>query len=409
MKRYYENKKIDSETVIATADIGKSSHWGYLRCAIADVKTFRFTNNMEGFSKWWSRVEEFKKTNNLEKVVFGYESTGSYGDPLKLFMQRKGALLIQVNPMHTKKLKELSDNSPNKTDEKDPRVIADILMLGYGLTSVIPEGQIAELREQVLSRENRLEDINRVKNRIEALLARHFPEFLEIMGLRTKTSIYLLKNYSTAEAISKKQIGELAAEVHEISRGQIKYSKVDKLQQTSLNSIGIRQGEEAYKKEIQRQIPELKLLEEQLDEIEKQMESIVDQLPETRILRSVKGLGFITSAYLLSEVVDFKAYKVQKEIEKYAGLNLYEISSGKHRGQRRLSKRGRTLLRKALYMAALNMIRKGGIYHDNYQGYLKRGVKKVHAIVIIMKRLLRMVFSLVKKNETFVENYKYAA
>ena len=60
-------------------------------------------------------------------------------------------------------------------------------------------------------------------------------------------------------------------------------------------------------------------------------------------------------------------------------------------------------------MASLNMIRKGGIYHKDYQAYLARAVKKTAAIVIVMKRLLRLVFALVRKNETFVENYNLAA
>jgi hypothetical protein len=35
--------------------------------------------------------------------------------------------------MHTKKMKEVNDNSPLKTDDKDPRVIADIIRLGRAL------------------------------------------------------------------------------------------------------------------------------------------------------------------------------------------------------------------------------------------------------------------------------------
>jgi len=409
MKRYYKNKEIDSKTEIVTADIGKINHYGYIRSAAKDLKTFRFSNDKEGFDLLWSKVEKFKKSNNLEDIVFGFESTGSYGEPLKLYMQQKGVILIQVNPMHTKRLKELSDNSPNKTDKKDPRVIADILMLGHGLTTIIPEKKIADLRELAQSRESRLEDINRVKNRIEALLAKHFPEFLLIMGLNTKTSMYLLKHYPTARAIGKQRINKLAWKVYKVSRSQIKYSKVVKLDQAAINSVGVKEGQHAYRAEIRRQLEQVELLEHQLGEIEKQITAVVEQMPEGRILRSVKGIGVITAAYLLSEVVDFKAYSVQKEIEKLAGLNLYEISSGKHKGQRRISKRGRALIRKVLYMVVLNMVKKSGIYYEDYQSYLKRGLKKIEALVIIMKRLLRTVYALVRKNEMFKEGYKIAA
>jgi transposase len=45
--------------------------------------------------------------------------------------------------MHTKKMKEVNDNSPLKTDDKDPRVIADIIRLGRALNIVVPEGDAA--------------------------------------------------------------------------------------------------------------------------------------------------------------------------------------------------------------------------------------------------------------------------
>ena len=49
--------------------------------------------------------------------------------------------------MHTKRMKEVNDNSPLKTDDKDPRVIADIIRLGHALTVVVPEGDAALFEE----------------------------------------------------------------------------------------------------------------------------------------------------------------------------------------------------------------------------------------------------------------------
>lgn len=56
---------------------------------------------------------------------------------------------------------------------------------------------------------------------------------------------------------------------------------------------------------------------------------------------------------LIGEVADFSQFKTIAELLKFAGLNLFEISSGEHQGQRRISKRGRPLIRKLLYFAAL--------------------------------------------------------
>jgi hypothetical protein len=45
--------------------------------------------------------------------------------------------IVQENPMYTKKMKEINDNSPLKTDSKDPRVIADIIRVGHALSVVV--------------------------------------------------------------------------------------------------------------------------------------------------------------------------------------------------------------------------------------------------------------------------------
>ncbi|MGZ6230854.1 MAG: transposase, partial [Syntrophales bacterium] len=47
---------------------------------------------------------------------------------------------------------------------------------------------------------------------------------------------------------------------------------------------------------------------------------------------SIKGLGTVTVAGLIGEVGDFKKFRTQSEITKLAGLDLYEVSSGKWKG-----------------------------------------------------------------------------
>jgi transposase len=76
----------------------------------------------------------------LEDIVVGFESTGPYAEPICQYLQSKLVQLVQINPMHMKRLKELIGNSPNKTDKKDPRVIADVISLGHSLTVIVPEG-----------------------------------------------------------------------------------------------------------------------------------------------------------------------------------------------------------------------------------------------------------------------------
>ena len=90
---------------------------------------------------------------------------------------------------------------------------------------------------------------------------------------------------------------------------------------------------------------------------------------------------------------------------KMAGLDLYEISSGKHKGQRRISKRGRSLMRKLLFFASINAVKSNGIMHEPYQQMLDRGMPKMKALIAISRKLLRIAFALARDDTTYVENY----
>jgi transposase len=140
-------KMVKEGTLIATVDIGVASNTGY--CTTLDgrgTKSFRFDNTKEGIEKFWYMIIASKNRFGCDEVLVGYESTGPYAEPLVHYLTNKQVKIVQVNPMHTKKIKEVNDNSPLKTDGKDPRVIADIIRLGRALTIVVPEGDAASLR-----------------------------------------------------------------------------------------------------------------------------------------------------------------------------------------------------------------------------------------------------------------------
>ena len=98
-------------------------------------------------------------------------------------------------------------------------------------------------------------------------------------------------------------------------------------------------------------------------------------------------------------------FGTQSEIMKLAGLDLYEISSGKRKGERRISKRGRSLLRKILYYAAIQTIRKNGIMCEYYATLISRGMKRIMALVAIARKLLRIIYAVVRDDSEYKADY----
>ncbi len=153
-KIHKRNSIINAKTMIVAIDIGKDKSWAIFRApAGQDSKPFVFTTTREGFGKFSDRLRWYKAHYNARDVVVGFESTGVYADPLIHYLRARGIRLVLVNPVHTKRVKEIRDNSPNKTDKKDPGVIADIIQLGCVLSVIVPKGEAAELRQLIHGRE----------------------------------------------------------------------------------------------------------------------------------------------------------------------------------------------------------------------------------------------------------------
>lgn len=400
-------KIINKKTMIAALDIGKTAHYAYLRAPNGkDAKPFHFYNFRKDFDTFWIKLCQFKREHELEDIVVGFESTGSYAEPLFHYLRKKPVRLVQINPMHSKRLKELTGNSPNKTDTKDPRVIADVISLGHALTLVVPEGPAAQLRRLTHARERALKRRTAAINQLQDLIFVIFPEFMAIMkDISTKTASYLIKTYPTPESIVALGVEFLATIIKEISRGRLGRQRAEELFNAAQRSVGVNEGKRSILLEIEYLISQISADNKFIASLEKNMEKYLGKIPYSCCLLSIKGIGRVTVAGLTGEVGDFKKFHTISEMMKLAGLDLFEISSGKHRGKRRISKRGRSLMRKLLFFAAINVVKSNGIMYKRYQEMLERGMPKMKALVAISRKLLILIFALARDNTVYVENY----
>lgn len=400
-------KRINPRTMIAAVDIGKGFHVGYFRAPNGEEsKPFLFASSEKSFNEFWHKTQEFSRRHDLEEIVVGFESSGPYAEPLFHYLRKKPVRLVQVNPVHTKRVKELTGNSPNKTDRKDPRVIADVISLGHALTLVVPKGPAAHLRRLTQARERVIKRRTAALNQLQDLIFVIFPEFLKIMkGISTKTALYLIKNHPTAESIVALGLESLKGLIKATSRGKLGPQRGEELFHASQSCVGVQEGKRSILLEIEYLISQISADDRFVATLEKQMVEHLEEIPYSHSILSLKGMGKVTAAGLIGEVGDFREFGTISEITKLAGLDLFEISSGKHRGQRRISKRGRPLMRKLLFYAAINVVKTNGVLHKPYQEMLSRGMLKVKGLIAIARKLLRIVFALARDNTVYMEDY----
>jgi transposase len=401
-------RTVKEGTLIATVDIGVGNNTGY--CTTLDgrsTKVFRFDNTKGGFEKFWYMTVASKNRFGCDEVLVGYESTGPYAEPLVHYLANKQVKIVQVNPMHTKKMKEVNDNSPLKTDDKDPRVIADIIRLGRALTVVVPEGDAASLRRLNNARERHVREQTALLNQLQKLVFLIFPEFKTVLkDMKGKTAQHILKRYTLPErkgTLSKETLGE---EMRKRGMGKFGIKDAESLIGLARETVGIKEGLAGIFMDIRHFLMQLEAEGRFISEIEAEMGAILERIPFSVRLLSIKSLGTVSVAGLIGEVGDFAKFSTQSEIMKLAGLDLYEISSGKRRGQRRISKRGRSLLRKILFYAAIQMIRKNGIMYEYYARLTGRGMERMRALIAVSRKLLRIVHAIVRDNRDYVGQYQ---
>ena len=227
---------------------------------------------------------------------------------------------------------------------------------------VLPEGSAAELRRLTHARERAMQRRTAIFNQLQDLVYVIFPEFSQVFkDVKTKSARFILENCPTPEGIVKYKLKKLTTTLRKVSRGKLGRERARELYAAAKTSVGTREGRQGILFEIKEILSIIETAEHFVAEIEKEMSRHLEKIPYSRFILSIKGVGEITVAGLIGEVGDFREYGTISEMLKFSGLDLFEISSGRHKGQRRISKRGRPLMRKLLFFAAINTVRKGGV------------------------------------------------
>lgn len=407
---YTQNKKIaqiNDKTLIIGIDIAKHAH-------VARAQDFRgleygkpltFDNSHKGFTELFKWIKQITEQYHKNNIIVGMEPTGHYWFALAQFLRQQGIKIAIVNPMHVKKSKELDDNSPTKNDIKDARVIAQLVKDGRYAEPNIPQGVYADLRIAMDIRDQISKELNTVKVRIQRWLDRFFPEFLDVFAKWDgKAALLTLKLFPLPS-----QIVELGAEnilkswKPEVKRA-VGIKRAVELYEVAKVSVGLKEGLAMAEYELQYLLDNYEVLADRLAKLMFKIESIVHKIPGAKEMIAVPGLGIVTVAGFLSEVCDLSKYSHPRQIQKLAGLNLKENSSGEHKGETTITKRGRRKLRSILFKAIMPMVAKNEEFKALHEYYTTRSLnplKKKQSLIALCCKLIRVLYAISNKGVAY--------
>ena len=367
--------QVTADTLIVGVDIGSQIHFARAfdwRCFEFTKRVFRFGNTKVGFLSFLRWLEEIQKKTGKTKIIVGCEPTGCYWLTFQKFLQQHGIMLVTVNPASVKRSKELDDNSPEKSDLKDPKTIAGLVKDGRFSTSYLPTDVYAEIREAFVCRDQIMKQHVRLSNQIQGWLQKYFPEYFECYKDWDSTSgLMVLQHAPLPQDIIR--IG--AGGINEIWRNAkvraAGIARATTLLEAAQDSVGL-EGGEAARIEIWILVNDYIAKAEQLKRIDEYLEQKVMEVPHVEKLLAIKGVGLSTVIGFVAEVGDIGRFTDPRQIQKLAGLEITKISSGKRKGKPGISKRGRCKLRRVMYESARALINWNAAFSDVFLYYRNR-------------------------------------
>jgi transposase len=339
------------------------------------------------------------------------EPTGVYH--LKLFRtaRRLGHQTALVNPESVHKFKVVESNDSGKTDHKDPRVIN--LLAKYGKTlidrNIRDEYLLLRQLNTMIIDEEKAYTATRCK--IHRVLTELFCDYsFNNEYLYTNVGRIFMKKYH-ANPYRIVQRGYAAFyQRMKAAASRIRESTLQRLWRDAQSSIR-HQLPADYVQVLESRFnylwEELLLRENRMAEIEDAMIGVTDELREKDPNIPLPAKGVVTAfriAQVLAETGSLNDFESIEELMRYAGLNIRERQSGYYRGNNKISKKGRSNLRRVLGYIVLPLVKKKSLYGTVYHAKKNSGMVGNKAMVAMMRKFLRMFYGWYKSGLPFNKN-----
>jgi transposase len=378
-------EKIRAQTtgkrVVFGVDVAKEKFFGVLMHEdLTVIATLKWVHP-EQTRELGERLLQAVSAQRLEVVM---EPSGTYGDALQRYLSGLGLAVYRTSPKRVHDAAEVYDGVPSLHDAKSAYLIARLHL--DGASRLWEELSAPRRNRQALVAELDLyqDQQQRNRNRLEALLSRHWPEVLRLVDLKRVSLLRLVAEYGDPW-----RIGAHREEADQLlrhgTRGSLSGEKIEHLLDSTRDTLGV-PCTEAERHLLQILAGELLRAHQQLHEVEQR---IAREVHEDAILTRIAAVtGPTTSLVLEAALGSPLDYPTPGSYRKAMGLNLKERSSGNHKGQLKITKRGPGIVRKYQYFVALRWLYQDSVIAHWYRNKVRRdGDRKGKAIVGVMRKL----------------------
>jgi len=398
-------ERITDRHLVVGVDIAQQFHVAravnYRGIVVGDPLTFE--NNEEGFTSFLEWMNKLIDKNSLDTSIVGMEPTGHYWINLSKWLSNQKIDVVTVNPHLVKRNKENRDNTQSKSDKKDALVIADMVKNGYYSNVRSTPESFEKLRVLMSNRDVIVKRLVSSINQLNRWVDIVFPELRQVFkDVKGKGAIATLRLFPTPFELRSMHPQDIVTKWKSVMKRQPGLKKAYLLINLAKGSIGSHQAHDAYKLHLEQLLEEYDLATTQLERVEREVTKVLQRIPFAMKLLAIKGISEISLAGILGEAGDLSGFAHGNSLLRHAGLHLSEASSGKWKGQIVISKRGRSRLRRFIYLATMSLVMNNPEFKALHANNVKvKKIKKMKSIMKLCGKLARLFVGMAKSNESY--------
>jgi transposase len=218
--------------------------------------------------------------------------------------------------------------------------------------------------------------------RLEGLLARHWPEATGLLTLQAVSLLKLLARYGGPAGVAGDE--QAANRLSQWGGRLLTPGKIAAVLETARETVGVPQDE--YEREWLRECAQELLKARQARErAQRELKRLAKE--NATVSRLGRAVGFATASVLWVYLGNPQGYHCGEAYRKAMGLNLKERSSGKCKGQLRITKRGPGAVRRWMYLASMRLLREAEVRSWFAAKKARDGGRGGKALVGVMRKL----------------------
>jgi transposase len=376
------------------------------------IPSLQFDDTEDGYATLRDCFDALKAKHHMDMFSVAVESTGSYHEHIVQWLREQPDVLVTVvNPFQTKHFL-MSDLRRASTDAVSAELLAQYAAERTpDATRFLPEQyesakQLARHLHSLTKQKTIV--INRLREHVGRLwpdCERHFRNFSGVQVLAFLTAVQTPKALAQRDPTTLKHI-TVNGTTYTLRANF--FATVGDIVQQSRPQRHALTTEPIIKNLAQQAL----LLVHQMDETTTALRSLLcETKTDTPLLATINGVGDVSAAVITAAIGDPHRFSSVKQICAYFGLNPYVHTSGATiRGANHIQKKGDSTARYYLFNCVLSMIRNerhliGAFYHR----LLARGKPKLVAITACMRKLISIMFTMLKTNTPYNPNFVHVS